>query len=91
MFELFLKMHLLLAMTAIGSLLWHLLPGDFMKVLFPAIALVLWVSNTLCQLYFSSRAQQAFITKLFSGSNRQQVSAIKLTLELKRPITIKPG
>ena len=91
MFELFLKIHLLLSMIAIGSLLWHLLPGDFVKVLFPSIALLLWVSNTLCQLYFGSRAQQAFITKLYSGSNHQQISAIKLKLVLRRPITIKPG
>src|SRR5436305_407280 len=90
MFELFLKIHLLLAMIAIGSLLWHLLPGDFVKVLFPSIALILWVSNTLCQLYFGGRAQQAFITKLYSDSNCQQVSAIKLKLVLRRPITIKP-
>lgn len=91
MFELFLKIHLLLAMIAIGSLLWHLLPGDFVKVLFPTIALLLWVSNMLSQLYFGGRAQQADITKLYSGSNYQQVSAIKLILVLRRPITIKPG
>ncbi|KAI9765887.1 MAG: hypothetical protein M1840_007028 [Geoglossum simile] len=54
-------------MVAIGSLLWHLFPGDFVK------------------------AQQAFITKLYSGKDYQDVSAIKLTLILRRPIIIKPG
>src|SRR3954447_19887227 len=91
MFEMFLKIHLLLAMIAMGSLIWHLLPGKFVKVLFPTIALILWGSNTLFQLCFSSRAQQAFITKLYSGTNLQQVSATKLELVLGRPITIKPG
>ncbi|KAH0545347.1 hypothetical protein FGG08_000646 [Glutinoglossum americanum] len=91
MFELFLKIHLLLAMVAIGSLLWHLLPGGFLKVLFPTIALLLWVLNTLCQLYFSRRAHQAFITKLYSGSNDQQISAIKFKIVLRQSTTFTPG
>ncbi|KAI9774702.1 MAG: hypothetical protein M1839_001663 [Geoglossum umbratile] len=89
-FESFLKIHQLLAMVTIGSLLWHLLPGKFVKILFPTISLLLWISNTLFQLCFSHRAQ-AVITKLYSGTNLQQVSAIKLELVLKRPITIRPG
>jgi predicted ferric reductase len=91
MFELFLKIHLLLALIAMGSLLWHLLPGNFVKVLFPTIALFLWVSNMLYQLYFGGRAHQVFITKLYTESNYQNISAIKLKLVLKQPIIIKPG
>ena len=91
MFETFMKVHFALAFTAIGSLLWHLLPGDFVKVLFPATALLLWVLNVLFRLVCTGRTQQAVITRFHSAGDYSPVTAIELKLELNRPVTVKPG
>ncbi|CZR64892.1 uncharacterized protein PAC_14792 [Phialocephala subalpina] len=104
-FELFLKVHLLLSFITIGLLLWHLLPGNITKLLYPIIALFLWFSNAmfrLRQIRYNSvgartKHQQVLITKYLRSPHipgnlsDPEVGALKLEVEFERPMNIKPG
>ena len=104
-FELFLKAHFFLSFTTIGSLIWHLLPGDFGRILCPIIALSLWSLNAAFRLWLAiynnmgerARHQQVRITKycrlphVLGSVSNGKVGALKLEVELKREMIFTPG
>ena len=97
-FELFQKAHLLLALVTVVALICHILPGNFIKVLFPSIALIVWGMNTLGQLfrmYIGGGVKRTEITQIYyppkTSLSDSRVSATRLSLELERPIPIGPG
>jgi predicted ferric reductase len=49
MFELFLKLHLLLAATTVIALIWHLIPRSLSLLWIPLMAVTLWLINRWCR------------------------------------------
>ncbi|KUJ15226.1 uncharacterized protein LY89DRAFT_106800 [Mollisia scopiformis] len=104
-YELFLKLHLLLSFAIIASLFWHLLPGTARHILYPLIAISLWFLSSIIrlgQLLYHNLGkrithQQVLITKYhhsprtLGNSVYRKVGALKLQVNLKRPMTVKPG
>jgi hypothetical protein len=88
-FELFLRTHTLLALTVIGSTIWHILPGDHINLLFPIISISIWSINTLLVGFYHSRG---YITsyKIFSQSD-PRLDAVKFTVRVPHRFDAKPG
>lgn len=104
MYELFLQVHLILALFAALALLKHLLPVGGSAFMFPTISLSLWALNNLLRglrmAYFNiggrrqagaDQADQANITHFFEDSTQSVVSAMRMTISLRRPLKICPG
>ncbi|KAE9373852.1 hypothetical protein N431DRAFT_466106 [Stipitochalara longipes BDJ] len=92
-FEIFWLSHVFLALLSVASSIWLLLPVPFTQgLLFPIIALSFWGFNLLAWLiqiiHYNIRnkewGQRAEVSQLLGG-------AIKVELELKRPVNIRPG
>ena len=100
MYEVFAKSHLLLALLVGVALVEHLLPKGPKKFIYPVISLSLWGSNFLLQAIivvyrnFGGRRQdkgRASILHFFSGADNETVTAMRVTIRLRRPLTIQPG
>lgn len=103
-YEVFLKVHLLLSFAIPAALMWHLLPVNVHRIIYPLIAISLWSLNLVLRLaqllYYNLRKrspyQQIKITQCYSsqdnsGNSHRTVGALKLEVELTRPMVIRPG
>ncbi|TVY13064.1 Ferric/cupric reductase transmembrane component 7 [Lachnellula arida] len=101
MYEVFLKIHMLLAFVAVWALLLHLLPTRSGQAIFPVVSLSLWALNAILRLarmaYYNlggrrpSRMGQASIAHFFEGEGENNVTAMRITVRLRRPLAIQPG
>ncbi|KAF7943008.1 hypothetical protein EAE96_010954 [Botrytis aclada] len=101
MFEVFLKIHFLLAFIVIIALMEHVAHLGLTRSMFPIIALSLWSLNAIMRwgkMFYdnvggvgSSLTPQADIFHYYDDSKTRTVSAIRLTVLLKRPMKIYPG
>jgi len=101
MFELFLKLHFFLALLAVLALLKHVLPFSHQAWIFPVASLGLWGLNTFLRLsriaYYNlggrppNRVGQASVTHFLRSQEEDVVSAIVVTVRLRRPLSIRPG
>ena len=95
-FEVFQKVHFILALTTIGGLIWHLLTGEFLRVVAPVTALLLWLFNLafsadylfqiICNFLKLRRRtldQEAIIYRIHG--------ALKVELTLQRSLSFVPG
>jgi predicted ferric reductase len=97
MFEACLKIHLILAITTIGVLIWHSVPGSFYQIIIPVAALLLWSLNRAWRWWRAESSQKSqWLTKFYYDSPTGQLSdrklaALKLSIELKREMVVGPG
>ncbi|KAJ8062059.1 hypothetical protein OCU04_009838 [Sclerotinia nivalis] len=101
MFEVFLKIHFLLAFIVVVALLEHVSHLGLTRSMFPIIALSLWSFNAIMRwgkiIYYNfggvghSLTPQADIFHFYDDSKTRTVSAIRLTVLLRRPMKINPG
>lgn len=101
MFEVFLKIHFLLALIIVVALLEHVAHLGIARSMFPIIALSLWSSNAIvrwCKIFYDNFGgagnllrPQANVLHFFDSSGTRNVSAIRLTVLLKRPMKVHPG
>ncbi|KAH8797841.1 hypothetical protein F5884DRAFT_814465 [Xylogone sp. PMI_703] len=96
-FEVFLKVHFILATLAVGALLWHVLPGTLFQILYPSAAIFFWLLNKLHQLY-QVRTRGTFgnaeLEKIFFPSTAEatgkRLIAYKLSVKPARQ-RVRPG
>lgn len=85
-FQIYLWSHMALALITVGGLLWHLLPQFSIKILFPIIAIILWLLNTLAQRCRRrrERVEISGIVPIYSqlqiNSTDKGLTAVRLTL-----------
>lgn len=95
MFEVFLQVHLLLAFTTIGGLIWHIFPGEFTKFLFPIISISLWSITTLYRLFRVYHNPSAYIISYTSFPQSdltdQRLRTIKLDVRVERHVNAERG
>jgi hypothetical protein len=90
MYEVFLKVHLFLSFVVVIGLLMHVAPAGSARSIYSIVALSLWGLNNFVRLlrmvYYNlgrrrGRKNQAAITH-FSGGSEDEVSAVRLTVQL---------
>jgi len=86
-FEFFLKLHFFLSFIAIIILFWHLFIINTKFIILPSLAMILWVLNLILQLYNTQR-QKGKISEIFTIRKKK---IMKLQIDLKKPISVKPG
>jgi predicted ferric reductase len=100
MYEVFLKVHFLLAFIVVIALLEHVFHLGLARSMFPIIALSLWCLNAMIRwgriIYgnvggtgFSPA--QASVNHFYDTSKMSSITAVRLTVLLKRPMKILPG
>ena len=90
-FEWFLWTHTLLAVTVIGGTIWHILPGKFIKLLFPFISILVWSIITLYRLRYHNRGGYISSCNSFPQYGKDGAHTIKLNVRLRRHLPFKPG
>jgi predicted ferric reductase len=84
---------MLLALTVLGGIIWHILPGKFIKLLFPIISIFIWLITTLYRLARIYRNRGAYVSSyhLVVKSGDQEFGVIKVNVQVPRHESFKPG
>jgi predicted ferric reductase len=85
---------MLLALTVIGGTIWHILPGEFIKILFPIISISVWSITTVYRLV-RIRNHGGYISSYNSysqpGLADPTLCATKFTVRVRRHLDANPG
>ena len=84
---------MLLALTVLGGVIWHILPGEFMKLLFPTISISLWLILTLYRLARIYRNRGSYVSSYHSvvESGDQEFGVIRVNVQVPKHKAFKPG
>lgn len=100
MYEIFIVIHLFLALAVVIALLVHLGAARSTKSIFPVVSLSLWGTNQALRLsrmvYYSfgkrwKGKDQATITHFLQESTENAVSAMRITVRLPKETKVQPG
>ena len=81
-------MHTLLALSAIGGMLWHLIPGEFMTILLPTLSVTVWAITSLVRL---ARIYRNGGTAVYISRSRQGLRAFGFVVRVPRNVSFDPG
>jgi hypothetical protein len=86
---------MLLALAVIGGTIWHILPGKFIKILFPVISISVWSITTLFRLVRIYRNRGGYITSYncFFQSDvvDPRLYATRFTVRVQQHLKVDPG